>query len=271
MSRFHVAFAAALLAIVPLAAAQDTQQITGPEPVATAEPRVAIPRSEAPARPPAAEPAAAERPARSSPAQAGGASGRTTVNADDQRRAEPRGSRPRGDNPRTGEAVPRTSRRLPPPSGRDPVYRPAPRVYNDYYYTPRYYYPRRSYPYGYGAFGLGYFYYNPYGWSSHSYYGPGAYRSDYHYGGRRFRGYGYGYPVGELRLRVNGPRDAHVLVDGYYAGIVDDFDGIVQSLRLEEGPYQIEIVAPGYETLAFDVRIMPGEKITYRGSMRRVP
>ena len=83
----------------------------------------------------------------------------------------------------------------------------------------------------------------------------------------RYSNYGtYGYPTGQLRLKVR-PRDAQVFVDGYYAGVVDDFDGVFQSLRLEEGPYSIEIVLPGYEPLAFDVQIIPGEKITYQGEL----
>ena len=125
-----------------------------------------------------------------------------------------------------------------------------PRVYD-------YYYPRRSYPYGYGAFGLGYFYYDPYDYYS------------YPYPGYRFNGYGYGYPIGELRLKVQ-PRDADVFVDGYFAGRVDDFDGIFQALELEAGAYSIEIVAPGYEPIQFDVRIQPGRKITYDGDLRRL-
>ncbi len=127
-------------------------------------------------------------------------------------------------------------------------------VYRNNYYYP--YYPRRYYPYGYGAFGLGYFYYDPYAWAP--------------YDDWRFTGYGYGYPTGELRLQVQ-PRDAEVYVDGYYAGVVDDFDGITQALRLEEGPYKIELVTPGYEPIEFDVRIQPGRKITYRGELRPVP
>ncbi len=83
-----------------------------------------------------------------------------------------------------------------------------------------------------------------------------------------FRGYGYGYPTGELRLDV-APRNAEVYVDGYYAGRVDDFDGVFQSLALEEGTYHIEIVEPGFAPLQFDVRIYPGRKITYRGDLGR--
>jgi hypothetical protein len=156
------------------------------------------------------------------------------------------------------------------------VYRSSPRVYNNYnnfYYT----YPRRYYPYGYGGFGLGYFYYDPYRWSAGygsvyglgGYYGgPGGYYGGYGYGGGY--GGGYGYDVGELRLRV-APRHAEVYVDGYYAGVVDDFDGITQSLTLESGPYKIELVAPGYEPLEFNVRITPGNKVTYRGELRPRP
>ena len=50
----------------------------------------------------------------------------------------------------------------------------------------------------------------------------------------------YGYPTGELRIQVR-PRDAQVFIDGSYAGTVDDFDGTFQSLRLEEGEYQVEL------------------------------
>ena len=65
------------------------------------------------------------------------------------------------------------------------------------------------------------------------------------------------------------PRDAEVYVDGYYAGRVDDFDGLFQSLTLEEGSYRIEIVAPGFAPLNVDVRIYPGRKVTYRGDLLR--
>lgn len=171
--------------------------------------------------------------------------------------AVPRGSRPRGDNPPTGEAM-----RRPPDSrdrGRDTRIYTTPRTYNNYYY-----YPRRYYPYGYGAFGLGYFYYDPYTWY------PGGYYYDPYYPGRPYGYYdrGYRYGIGSLRIEVK-PRDAEVYVDGYFAGRVDDFDGTFQALDLEEGPYKIEIVMPGFETLEVNIRIQPGRKITYRGELRR--
>jgi 23S rRNA pseudouridine2605 synthase len=124
-----------------------------------------------------------------------------------------------------------------------------------YYYYPRYYYT--PYAFGYGPAGRGHFYfdlhYNSYIWHPYSVYRNLPYGS-------------YGYPVGELRLKVH-PRDAQVFIDGYYAGRVDEFDGVFQSLRLEEGEYQVEIVSPGYQPLAIDVRIFPGEKTTYEGDL----
>lgn len=193
------------------------------------------------------------------------------------RQAVPRGSRPQGDNPRTGTAVPRRAAPPPPPppsgdsgavsrsrSRRRTVIVQPPAVYG-YPYGP--YYSRyrpygSSYPYGYGSFGLGLLYYDPYRWH------PGA-SAAYPYG------YGYQRPfstfdIGELRLDVS-PRHAHVYVDGYFAGVVDDFDGAFQAIKLAPGAYRIELVAPGYETLTFDVRVTPAQKIRYRGELSRRP
>lgn len=152
-------------------------------------------------------------------------------------------------------------RRPPERRDRDTRVNTSPRIYNNYYY-----YPRRYYPYGYGAFGLGYFYYDPYTWY------PGGYYYDSYYPGRAYGYYDsrYRYGIGSLRIDVR-PRDAEVYVDGYFAGRVDDFDGTFQALDLEEGPYRIEIVMPGFETLDFNIRIQPGRKITYRGTLRRLP
>ena len=130
------------------------------------------------------------------------------------------------------------------------------RTYNYYtiYPPPYYYYP---YSYGYGPGGRGYFYFDLH-YNSHIWYPHTAVRYD---------SYGtYGYPIGELRLQVR-PREAQVFVDGSYAGTVDEFDGTFQSLRLEGGEYQLEIVLEGFEPLVFDVRITPGEKVTYRGDL----
>ena len=119
---------------------------------------------------------------------------------------------------------------------------------------------------GVGAFGVGL--------------GVGAYTYPYGYGYSR---YGYGYPryygyssgysggyvrSGHARLRiVDDARGAEVYVDGYYAGIVDDFDGVFQHLELQPGAHQIEIRAPGFAPIVFDMQAIDGRTITYRAQM----
>jgi hypothetical protein len=216
-------------------------------------------------------PVAAAPAPRVEPRGASAAAPEASAAAEDQRRRERDGGRDRGDNPAVGRAVPRDSRPAPAPappsrtSRNEPRYRSggnvyvAPRNYNNYYYN-----PRRYYPYGYGAFGLGYFYYDPYTW-----YPPSAY-SGYSSGGYYdpFYGDSFFHDIGELRLSIS-PRNADVYVDGYFSGRVDDYDGSFQALKLDAGPHHIQVVAPGFAPLDFDVRIEPGRKITYRGALPR--
>ena len=123
---------------------------------------------------------------------------------------------------------------------------------------PYYYYP---YAFGYGPHGRGYFYFDLH-YDSYVFFPHTVIRYD-NYGTY----YGnYGYPTGELRLQVR-PRDAQVFIDGSYAGTVDEFDGTFQSLRLEEGEYQVEIVLPGFEPLDFRRSDRPGRE----GHVQRRP
>jgi hypothetical protein len=95
------------------------------------------------------------------------------------------------------------------------------------------------------------------------YYGSGG---DYPYG---YTPRGYYDPIpgrlyGGLRI-TDAPRDAQVFADGYYVGIVDDFDGVFQHLNLEAGPHHIEVRFPRYaDAIVFEVVIQPGRTITYR-------
>ncbi len=73
--------------------------------------------------------------------------------------------------------------------------------------------------------------------------------------------YGYG-PRGyalssSLRIQVT-PRQAEVYVDGYRAGVVDDFDGIFQRLALEPGGHDIVIYLEGYRTWTSHMYFTPG-------------
>src|SRR5437667_6196191 len=66
--------------------------------------------------------------------------------------------------------------------------------------------------------------------------------------------YAYGYyprfagPEADVRVLVK-PNTAEVYVDGYYAGIVDDFDGVFQRLRLPPGEHEITLRLEGYRTV----------------------
>lgn len=115
-----------------------------------------------------------------------------------------------------------------------------------------------GYPYGYG---YGYPYYGyPYGYSYGGYYPAG-----YGYGGY----YGYRGGAGFGAVRIEGAvRDAEVLVDGYYAGIVDDFDGAFQRIELESGTHEIEIRAQGFPPLTYDVNVQPGQTLTLHANVR---
>ena len=75
-------------------------------------------------------------------------------------------------------------------------------------------------------------------------------------------------PTGGLRLKVE-PTDAEVYVDGSFAGIVDDFNGHFQQLKITAGPHRVEIRAPGYQPLVFDVSIQPRHTTEYRGALQR--
>ena len=131
--------------------------------------------------------------------------------------------------------------------------------------TYRYYAaPRRSYvvPSGYRPYGR-----RP-GWSTNLYFGsPFAYRSGGFYNRGYNRNYGYyaipqGFAYGSLRI-VDAPRDAQVFVDGYYAGVVDDYDGVFQRLNLEPGEHQLEVEPyPGAPPLSYDVYVEPGRTVT---------
>jgi hypothetical protein len=71
--------------------------------------------------------------------------------------------------------------------------------------------------------------------------------------------------TGLLRLAVT-PASAQVFVDSYYVGTVEDIDA-QRVLELEAGPHRLEFRAPQYQTLTVDVRIVPYETVTYRGTL----
>jgi hypothetical protein len=72
--------------------------------------------------------------------------------------------------------------------------------------------------------------------------------------------YAYGRPYSSLRLQIS-PSETEVFVDGYYAGVVDDFDGFMQRLRVEAGEHTIQLYLNGRRTTAPPSQSIVVEKI----------
>lgn len=71
--------------------------------------------------------------------------------------------------------------------------------------------------------------------------------------------------TGFLRLEVEPAALLQIYVDGVFVGTPADHRG---ELELRAGGHRIEIRAPGYESLTFDVRVEAARGITYRGDLR---
>ena len=72
---------------------------------------------------------------------------------------------------------------------------------------------------------------------------------------------------GSLVLHVK-PDNTEVFVDGYYVGAAVDLGGDRGGTFLEEGPHRIDLSAPGYEAVTFDVRITPNQSIVLRRELK---
>jgi len=110
--------------------------------------------------------------------------------------------------------------------------------------SPRHYYRPYFRPYFYRPFYYGGFY-SPYYYGLYGQYPP------------------YRYPVlvydrtGSARIQVT-PREAEVFVDGYFVGVVDDFDGYLQRLHVEAGEHELQFHLEGYRTIRQKVLFTPG-------------
>jgi hypothetical protein len=86
------------------------------------------------------------------------------------------------------------------------------------------------------------------------------------YGGR----YYYGGNWASARLEIK-PRDAQVFVDGYYVGIVDQFDGVFQRLDLPGGEHEVAVYLKGYRSYRQRTLFRPGETYHYKAILEPVP
>jgi hypothetical protein len=112
------------------------------------------------------------------------------------------------------------------------------------------------------------FYYGPF-------YGPYFYNPWFYSSLWWYRPYGYGYPyywgaVGaSLRVQVQ-PKSAEVYVDGYLAGIVDQFDGMFQSLVVAPGSREIVVYLEGYKSIVQRLYLSAGSNYKIKGTLEKL-
>jgi hypothetical protein len=122
--------------------------------------------------------------------------------------------------------------------------------------------------------------YPGYGWGGY-YPGYGGYWWPYAYSGWYGSGYwgypGYGGAVyysstpnegGSIRVLCD-PAEARVYVDGYYAGVVDDFDGLFQRLHVAPGRHEITLKLEGYTSHRMRVYVGPDATVKLHHEMQR--
>jgi hypothetical protein len=117
--------------------------------------------------------------------------------------------------------------------------------------------------------------------------GGGFYASPFWYGypygfADGYPWYAYQYPIGPyppyggyyrldpgsaVRLEVT-PKEAEVYVDGFYAGIVDDFDGVFQRLPIRPGNHEITLYRDGFRTFHQTVYVAPRTTLKVKNKMQ---
>ena len=107
-------------------------------------------------------------------------------------------------------------------------------------------------PYYYSAF------YDPFfwgvGWGYPGWYGPGPYA----------RGF-----IAESNAKIQvEPKQTEVYVDGYLAGVVDDFDGFGQSLHVAPGEHVIELYLDGHKLISQSILFQPGKTFRIKSTMQ---
>ena len=114
-----------------------------------------------------------------------------------------------------------------------------------------------------GRFGFGFgrphfyapFYYDPY-WGPYSPYPYGAYPFGVH-------------QEADVKVEVT-PKQAEVYVDGFYAGLADDFDGVFKHLHTTPGGHAITLHLDGYRTVTEHIYASPDSTYKVRDTMERL-
>jgi hypothetical protein len=103
-------------------------------------------------------------------------------------------------------------------------------------------------------------YYNPFFWDVYGWGYPGIPAFG-------FGPYNRGFAAdSSARIQVT-PRHAEVYVDGYRAGVVDDFDGFAQRLHVPPGEHVIELYLEGHKSISEAILFAPGESYRIRRTM----
>jgi hypothetical protein len=76
-------------------------------------------------------------------------------------------------------------------------------------------------------------------------------------------------PQGDVRVLAT-PKQAEVYVDGFYAGVVDDFDGAFQRLRTTPGGHAITLHLEGYRTITQSIYVTPGSTFKLQLTMDKL-
>jgi hypothetical protein len=134
-------------------------------------------------------------------------------------------------------------------------------------------YPVYGYGYpAYGSFYVGYPWYGGgFGFSVGVGFGYSAYGYPYYAYPYAYAPYPYPAAVyydgsAAMHLQVT-PRNTEVYVDGYYAGVVDQFDGTFQRLNIQPGSHDIELYLPGHRLLQRQVYLQPGKTTDIKYAM----
>ena len=71
---------------------------------------------------------------------------------------------------------------------------------------------------------------------------------------------------GDVRVLAS-PKQAEVYVDGFYAGVVDNFDGVFRRLHTTPGGHAITLHLDGYRTITQNIYVTPDATFKLRIAM----
>jgi hypothetical protein len=74
----------------------------------------------------------------------------------------------------------------------------------------------------------------------------------------------------DVRIRVapEAAEEAAVYVDGFYAGVVEDFNGVFQALPLTPGGHSVALYLDGYRTIRRNIYLSPGSTFNLHETMQ---